>query len=242
MLYYFLEFRNRLFYILISFLFFFFIGFFYKESLLYFLVKINLFQNKTFFPYFIYTHLTEVFNTYILLSFTFAAYLCVPLILVHLFYFITPGLYLFEFVLFKKFVLISLFVWFLNNLLTYYFLVPLIWNYFCYFDSNNLQGPLSLHFEAKLSEYVDFLIYSYVLTNLLSQIFFFMYLFVLNYNSIDLIFINKSRKYLYVLIFILASILTPPEVISQLFFAIPLVVLSEFIIIFLLLKNEYLNF
>jgi sec-independent protein translocase protein TatC len=242
MLYYFLEFRNRLFYILISCLLFFVIAFFYKEALLYFLVKINLFQNKTLFPYFIYTHLTEVFNTYILLSFISALYLSFPIILIHLFYFISPGLYTFEFILFKKFILISFFVWILNNLLTYYFLVPLIWNYFCYFDSNSLQGPLSLYFEAKLNEYVDFLIYLYLLTNILSQIFFFIYLFVLNYNPFDLVFINKSRKYLYLLIFIFASILTPPDVISQFFFAIPLLILSEFIIIFLLLKNEYLKF
>jgi sec-independent protein translocase protein TatC len=222
--------------------FFFIISVFYKESLLYFLVKINLFQNKTFFPYFIYTHLTEVFNTYILLAFISAIYLSFPIILIHLLHFISPGLYSFEFILFKKFIFISLFVWILNNFFTYYFLVPLTWNYFCYFDSNSLQGPLSLYFEAKLNEYVDFLIYLYALTNLLSQIFFFIYLFALNYNSFDLIFVNKSRKYLYLLIFIFASILTPPDVISQFFFAIPLLVLSEIIIIFSLLKNEYLKF
>lgn len=242
MLYYFFEWRNRLFYIFISWLFFFLISFFYKESLLYFLVKINTFQNKFIFPYFIYTHLTEVFNTYILLSFNISLYLSFPIILSHLFYFFAPGLYKFEYRLFKKFITISIFLWVSNNILTYYFFFPFIWNYFCYFDTNISQGPLSLYFEAKLNEYVDFLIYFYILTNLLSQIFFWVYLFILNYNPFDLSFINKSRKYLYLLIFIFATLLTPPDITSQFFFAIPLIILSELIIVFFLVKNEYLKF
>jgi sec-independent protein translocase protein TatC len=241
MLYYFFEFRNRLSYLLISCLFFFVISFFYKEALLYFLVKINIFQSKTNFSYFIYTHLTEVFSTYLLLSFITSLYLSFPIFIIHLFYFIRPGLYPFEYKLFKKFILICICVWFLNNILTYYFFVPFIWNYFCYFDSNILQGPLNLYFEAKLNEYIDLLVSLYILTNLVSQIFFWIYLFILNYNPFDLIFINKSRKYLYLLIFIFASLLTPPDVISQLLFAIPLLILSEFIIIFFLFKNEYLK-
>ena len=241
MLYYFFEFRNRLFYIIISWLFFFLVSLLYKESLLYILVKISLFQNQNNLPYFIHTHLTEVFHTYIFLAFATSIYLSYPLITLHFFSFITPALYFFEYKLFKKVIAICIFIWLLNTVLTYYFFVPFLWDYFCNFDSNILQSPLSLFFEAKLNEYVDFLVYIYILTSTSSQIFFSIYVFMLNYNPFDILFINQSRKYLYLLIFIFASIITPPDVISQLIFAIPLLILSEIIIYIFLLKNEYLK-
>ena len=239
MLFYFFEFKNRLIYIFTTWLFFFLICLFYKESLLYFLVKISLFQNSSNYTYFIYTHLTEVFIAYIKISFIISLYLTFPIVVIHIFNFIRPGLYHFEYKLLKKFVFICSFIWLVNNICIYYIFIPYIWNYFCSFDNNLLQGPLGLHFEAKLNEYIHFLISVYFFTNFSSQLFFWLYLLILNYNPYDLIFINKSRRYSYLLIFIFASIVTPPDVISQLAIAIPLLFFYEFIIITFLFDNEY---
>jgi sec-independent protein translocase protein TatC len=52
-------------------------------------------------------------------------------------------------------------------------------------------------------------------------------IFLVKLKVLDIFKIKKARPYLYVFSFILAAILTPPDVLSQIFLALPMILLFE---------------
>lgn len=237
---YFFEIKNRLIYILLTFLIIAFISFLYKESLLYFIVKSSIFKVKNELPFFIYTNLTEVFITYIKLSLLTGLYLTIPFLILQVWFFISPGLYLLEYKKIKKIFFIFILIWGLDSLLIYNYLLPWLWNFFLGFGNNILESPLNLHFEAKLNEYLDFIVSIFIICGLSSQIFICSIVFLLNINQYNLTFMHQFRRYVYILTFIFAALITPPDIISQLLIALPIIIVYEIFIIFLLVKNEVL--
>jgi sec-independent protein translocase protein TatC len=236
---YFFELRNRVFYLSITYLLLILLSFYYKEALLYFLVKTSLFQNDNSFPYFIYTNLTEVFNTYIKISFLVSSYIVLPFSLFHFISYISPALYLFESKILKLYLLGAFLFWVITNLTIYNLFIPLLWEFFLCFEMVSSQGPVGLQFEARLKEYIEFLFVLYFFINIAVQFLYLVLTFTLKYSESNLNFINKSRRYIYVFIFLFASFITPPDVLSQLLIAIPLIIIYEIIILFFLVKKEY---
>ena len=97
-----IELRNRLVYLFILLISISLISFFYKESVLYLVVKSSLFQIKNDLPFFIYTDLTEVFTIYLKLSIVTGIYLSTPFFFMHVWLFISPGLYKSEYLLIRR--------------------------------------------------------------------------------------------------------------------------------------------
>jgi len=237
---YFIEVKNRLIYILITFLIIALISFFYKESLLYFIVKSSVFKINNELPFFIYTNLTEVFITYIKLSVLTGIYLTVPFFIVQVWLFISPGLYLMEYKKFKRVLFVFIIVWFVDSLFIYNYLLPWLWDFFLGFDNSILESPLNLHFEAKLNEYLDFIVSTFILCGLTSQVLICSTVILLSLNQYNIFFICGFRRYVYILTFIFSALITPPDIISQLLVAFPIITIYEVFIIFLLVKNDVL--
>tara|TARA_B100000965_G_C19568518_1_gene747960 strand:- start:765 stop:1529 length:765 start_codon:yes stop_codon:yes gene_type:complete len=222
------ELRKRLIHSFI-FLFIFFIGcYFFSENLYAFLVepfasavKENGLERRL-----IFTALQETFLTYIKVAFFTAFFVTCPYILIQIWKFIAPGLYKHEKIAIIPYLVLTPILFFLGGLLVYYLIMPLAINFFLSFESTGVSSGLPIQLEAKVNEYLSLvmkLIFAFgisfqlpVVLSLLARI-----------GLIDAKFLRERRKYVVVMIFATAAILTPPDPITQIGLAIPLLILYE---------------
>jgi sec-independent protein translocase protein TatC len=222
------ELRKRLIHSFI-FLFIFFIGcYFFSEYLYGFLVepfakavKENGLERRL-----IFTALQETFLTYLKVAFFAAFFVTCPFILVQLWKFIAPGLYKHEKKAIIPYLVLTPILFFLGGILVYYLIMPLAIKFFLSFESAGLSTGLPIQLEAKVNEYLSLvmkLIFAFgisfqlpVVLSLLARI-----------RIIDAKFLKDRRKYVVVMIFAAAAILTPPDPITQIGLAIPLLILYE---------------
>ena len=111
-------------------------------------------------------------------------------------------------------------------MLVYYLIKPLAIKFFLSFESTGLTSNLPIQLEAKVNEYLSLvmkLIFAFgisfqlpIVLSLLARV-----------GLIDSQFLKKRRKYVIVMIFAAAAILTPPDPITQIGLAIPLLILYE---------------
>jgi len=89
--------------------------------------------------------------------------------------------------------------------------------------------------KLKFTEYIDFYISLYSLCNGSCQVFLILFLFIeTRFDKIN--FIKNSRKIIYFILFIIATLITPPDVTSQIIIGCSFILMYEFIIVFLFLK------
>ena len=130
--------------------------------------------------HFIYTHPTELFQTYVWLILFLAILFILPYLFWQLLDFLKSSLYVFEYKKLKLlFLLVFLFV-LLLNFLSFFFLFPKIWFWFYEFNdmTNNFNPGLNFFFELKVIDYFLFLfdfLYFLNITFLLIIILFFFF-------------------------------------------------------------------
>ena len=115
-------------------------------------------------------------------------------------------------------------------MLVYYLIMPLAIKFFLSFESVGLSTNLPIQLEAKVNEYLSLvmkLIFAFgisfqlpVILSLLARI-----------GFIDSIFLRERRKYVVIIIFAVAAVLTPPDPVTQIGLAVPLLLLYELSII-----------
>ena len=174
----------------------------------------------------IYTALYEAFFTYIKVAFFGGAFLAFPVIASQIYLFVAPGLYRSEKRAFLPFLIASPVLFLLGAALAYYFIFPVAWRFFLSFETPTGAGGLPIELQAKVSEYLDLvmkLIFAFgiafqlpVLLTLLAKV-----------GIISSKSLKKMRRYAYVGMFIVAAILTPPDIITQCGLALPLIALYE---------------
>ena len=174
----------------------------------------------------IFTALQETFLTYIKVSFFTAFFITCPYILIQIWKFIAPGLYKHEKIAIIPYLVLTPILFFLGGVLVYYLIMPLAINFFLSFESSGLSTGLPIQLEAKVNEYLSLvmkLIFAFglsfqlpVVLSLLARI-----------GLIDSLFLKERRKFVVVIIFASAAILTPPDPVTQIGLAIPLLILYE---------------
>jgi len=168
----------------------------------------------------IFTGLPEAFFTYLKVSFLSGMLLATPVLLYHFWMFVVPGLYKKERrLLFPIIFLSSLF--FLGGALFGYFIVfPMGFKFFLGFATDTIQALPSmreyLSFASKLLLAFGLAFELPIVLTVLAK---------LGIVSVD--FLKKNRKYALLLFFAGAAILTPPDVVTQILMAIPLMGLYE---------------
>ena len=224
------ELRYRLSYIILSAILTFIIAYFYSLELFYFFAKPLINLKIDHFEYsLIYTDITEAFFTYLNLS-LYISFAFSFLFFIHqLIYFLIPGLYNKEVLFINKIKKIIYFFCFISTLITYFFMLPLIWHFFISNDTSNTISSMNIHFEGKLNEYVFILlrVFFSILCIFISPLL----LFILaKLKIISLNILIRQRKIAFILIFFFGALLSPPDVISQILLALPLSISYELII------------
>ena len=153
------ELKYRMSYIFLSVILNFIVAYFYSLELFYFLAKPLMNLNIDHFEYsLIYTDITEAFFTYLNLSLYISFALSFLFFIHQLIYFLIPGLYNKEVLFINKIKRAIYFFCLMSTLITYFFIIPLIWHFFISNDTSNTISLMNIHFEGKLNEYVFILL------------------------------------------------------------------------------------
>ena len=222
------ELRSRLIHSFIFLFVFFIFCYFFAEYLYGFLVEpyAQAVKNDSIQRRLIFTALQETFLTYLRVAFFASFFVTSPFILIQIWKFIAPGLYDHEKIAIMPYLVITPILFFLGGALVYYLIMPLAIKFFLSFESTGIATNLPIQLEAKVSEYLSLvmkLIFAFGLSFQLPVV-----ISVLaRVGVVDSEFLKTRRKYVVVIIFTTAAILTPPDPITQIGLAIPLLILYE---------------
>ena len=168
----------------------------------------------------IYTALPEAFITYFKVSFLAGIIIAVPAILYQTWKFVMPALYENEKRYVFPFVIIATIFFILGVGFAFYVVLPFGFKFFLGFSTDNITALPSLR------EYLGFvtkLLLAFGITFELPVIIY----FLAKMGIVTQAMLARKRKYAILIVFIVAAILTPPDVISQILLAVPLLVLYE---------------
>ncbi|MGF1562060.1 MAG: twin-arginine translocase subunit TatC [Geminicoccaceae bacterium] len=226
-----IELRNRLMYASAAVLLGFLLCYFFASEIYAFLVQplANIYEGETG-RRMIYTGLAEAFFTYIKVAFWAGAFLAFPFVATQLWLFIAPGLYRHEKQAFLPFLAATPVLFFLGGAIAYYLVMPLAWRFFLSFETPGGPDTLPIELEAKVSEYLGLvmkLIFAFGISFQLPVALSLMGRVGL-ISADDLV---RNRKFAIVGVFVVAAVLTPPDIISQIGLGIPIIILYEISII-----------
>jgi len=174
----------------------------------------------------IFTALHEVFFTYVKVALFAALFLAFPFIAIQLWKFVAPGLYKNEKRAFLPFLVLTPILFFAGAALVYYMIFPLAWKFFLSFETSGIDGSLPIQLEAKVNEYLSLvmkLIFAFGISFQLPLLLTLMARVGMATSK----GLGEKRKYAIVAAFIAAAVLTPPDPISQISLAIPIILLYE---------------
>jgi sec-independent protein translocase protein TatC len=233
MISYIIEIKNRVILLFITWFSVILVGYFYKETLLFLFLESEMFINNEFkVDYFIFTDVIEIFSVYIQLIWFISLQICILFFLYHSFMFIGLGLFFIEYLYFSHVLKVIICVWFLSIFFSKYLLIPMMWKFFINFQNISF---INLYFEAKLIEYLNFYIKFYYVFVCYCQILTFLYIFF-NYINANVILVKKFRKLYYYFFVIFSTLISPPDIFSQIGISLILIIFYEFFIYIYFIK------
>ena len=222
------ELRSRLLKSIVYLFIFFVISYIFAENIYGFLVEpyADAVKDDNINRRLIYTALHETFITYLKVAFFSAIFVTSPIILTQIWKFVAPGLYTNEKKALLPYLIATPTLFLLGGMLVYYLVMPLAIKFFLSFETSAQISNLPIQLEAKVNEYLSLimrLIFAFgisfqlpVLLTLLARV-----------GFVNSTYLKKRRKYVVVIVFGLAAILTPPDPITQIGLGIPLLILYE---------------
>jgi sec-independent protein translocase protein TatC len=181
-------------------------------------------------PRLVYTQLYEAFFTRIKVAFFGGVFLGFPVIAAQLWLFVAPGLYRSEKRALLPFLLATPVLFLMGASLAYFVLFPFAFKFFASFQNNQGGGGIPIELLPRVGEYLDLvmklilacgLIFQMpVATSLLARV-----------GIISAATLRRYRRYAILGMFVIAAIVAPPDPLSMVMFAVPLLGLYEISII-----------
>ncbi|MBW2674151.1 MAG: twin-arginine translocase subunit TatC [Deltaproteobacteria bacterium] len=168
----------------------------------------------------IFTSLPEAFFTYLKVSFLASIFLVSPYLLYQIWKFVSPGLFASEKKHVAPFVTFSTIFFLGGSLFAYYIVFPFGFKFFVGFGNDFIRPMLSL------KEYLSFSMKLLIAFGVIFELPIFMF-FLAKIGMVSSEILKKKRKYALLLVFVVAAIFTPPDVVTQGLMALPLMLLYE---------------
>lgn len=159
----------------------------------------------------------------------FAIFITIPALLWHVWGFVSPGLKLKEKRLILPIIILSPILFIMGATFAFYILFPVAFKFFIELNSMSTVPSVVL---PDIKNYLSFTIGLLKIFGLAFQL----PLVLVLLNKIGILsraYVIKSRRYAIVIIFLIAAILTPPDIMSQCLLAIPMWALFEISILFM---------
>jgi sec-independent protein translocase protein TatC len=222
------ELRSRLLKSVIALLLAFLVCFFFAEPIYAFLTEplAAILRERREDPRMIFTALTEVFFTYVKVAFFAGAFISCPIFLTQLWLFVAPGLYKKEQKALAPFLIATPVLFFVGGALVYYVIFPLAASFLVGFEVLGGEGDLDIVLEAKVSEYLSLIMKLIFAFGLCFQLPVIMTLLA-RVGLATSAGMAAKRKYAVVAVFVVAAVLTPPDPVSQISLAVPIILLYE---------------
>ncbi len=183
-------------------------------------------------PKLIYTHLTGAFATKLKLAFFTGIFIAFPIIANQVWKFVAPGLYKNEKRAVLPFLVATPVLFTCGAALCYYVVMPNAFKFFLQFQKTGSALAISQEALPDMGEYLG-LVMQFILAFGFAFLLPVLLVLLVRAGLVQLETLQKGRRYAILIATVVAAVITPPDAISMLSLAIPLVLLYELSILVL---------